>query len=98
MTRLILTYLAVINIAAFYAFGVDKHRARKNRDRKKNKLPRIPEKNLMLLALAGGSIGAFLGMQVFRHKTQHRKFVFGVPAILVVQVCLCLWLAMTFSE
>lgn len=94
MTKLIIIYLVVINLAAFYYFGVDKHRAEKNRDRKKNKLRRIPERTLLRLALIGGSVGAYAGMQIFRHKTHHRKFVFGVPAILVAQVSLCLWLMM----
>ena len=48
----------------------------------------IPEDPLIWLAIAGGSIGALLGMYVFRHKTQHRKFTLGVPAILLVQVAL----------
>lgn len=43
---------------------------------------------LLLLALLGGSVGAWLGMYVWRHKTQHRKFKYGVPLILLVQVAI----------
>ena len=47
---------------------------------------RSPEATLLLLAALGGSIGALLAMRVFRHKTLHRKFRYGVPAILLVQI------------
>lgn len=94
MTRIILAYLAVINLAAFFAFGVDKHRAEKNRDRKKNKLRRIPERTLLRLALVGGSVGAYAGMQVFRHKTQHRKFSLSVPLMVMAHLALVFWIFM----
>ena len=50
------------------------------------KVPRLPERNLLLLAIVGGGIGAWLGMEVFRHKTQHRSFRVIVPLFT------CLWL------
>lgn len=74
-----LIYLAGINIVAFVVYGADKARARKNRWR-------IPEKTLFLLAIAGGSVGAWLGMQYFRHKTQHIQFKIGIPLIFLVQL------------
>ena len=49
---------------------------------------RVPEKNLLLLAVVGGSVGALLGMYLFRHKTLHRVFRVGVPVILAVQLLL----------
>ncbi len=81
MTELTLYYLLAMNVVAFIAFGVDKFKATTDQWR-------IPEKTLMLLALAGGSIGAWAGMQVWRHKTQHAKFKYGIPAILLVQIFL----------
>ena len=81
MNKMLCIYLAVMNAAAFVMMGADKRRARKGRWR-------IPEKALFAAALAGGSAGAILGMQIFRHKTRHRYFVWGMPAILAVQLLL----------
>ena len=55
---------------------------------KKNTAWRIPETTLLLVAVVGGSIGAWLGMQVWHHKTRHKKFQYGVPAIIIVQLVL----------
>lgn len=73
--------LVVINLIAFILYGVDKHRA-------KNHQWRISEKTLIGIAVIGGSIGAILGMHIFRHKTKHWYFRYGLPAILIVQVVL----------
>ena len=78
-------YLAIVNLIAFTVYGADKRRARKDRRR-------VPEKTLFLLAIIGGSLGAFLGMRLFRHKTRHWYFVWGIPAIMVLQIALGLWL------
>ena len=75
-------YLLTVNLAAFHLFGRDKRLSKKQHAR------RIPEKTLFLFALAGGSIGAILGMKTFRHKTRHRYFVIGLPLILLVQIAL----------
>ena len=72
-------WLAIINLAAFVAMGADKYKAT-------HKKWRIPEKTLFLFALIGGSAGGILGMYFFHHKTLHRKFSFGFPAILCIQV------------
>ena len=82
-----LLYLLLINAAAFLLMLVDKRKARKNRWR-------IPERTLIGSALLGGSVGALLGMYTFRHKTRHLKFTLGVPAILIAQIVLAVWLAM----
>ena len=74
-------YLIAINVLAFSLMGQDKSRAKKNRWR-------IPEKVLFGSAILGGSIGAILGMQAFRHKTKHMSFVLGMPLILVLQLIL----------
>ena len=78
-------YLVVVNLIAFVVYGADKRRAKKDRRR-------VPEKTLFLLALIGGSVGAWAGMYTFRHKTRHWYFVWGIPAILLAQVVLAVWL------
>ena len=80
-----LWYLLLINAAAFILMLVDKRKARKNRWR-------IPERTLILSAALGGSIGALLGMYTFRHKTKHLKFTLGIPAILIAQIALAIWI------
>ena len=65
-------WLLIINAAAFLAYGLDKLLAKLKA--RHEKVPRLPERNLLLLAIVGGGIGAWLGMEVFRHKTQHRSF------------------------
>lgn len=77
----LLGYLAAINLVTFAVYGGDKRRAKKDRRR-------VPEKTLFLLAIIGGSVGALLGMKVFHHKTRHWYFVWGIPAILLVQIAL----------
>lgn len=74
-------YLILINVIAFILFGIDKQKA-KRRSR------RISEATLLLQAAIGGSIGAWLGMTLFRHKTLHKKFTIGVPAIFASQLML----------
>ena len=74
-------YLIGINVLTFLIYGIDKWKARRGKWR-------IPEDTLIWLAIAGGSIGALLGMNLFRHKTQHKKFTLGVPSILLVQAAL----------
>ena len=75
----------IINVVAFFAYGIDKWKSQHNRWR-------IPESVLLVLAAVGGSVGAWLGMQAWRHKTQHKKFQYGVPAIFVAQVAVVVWL------
>ena len=80
-----LLYLFLINAVAFVLMHADKRRARKNRWR-------IPERTLIGTAVLGGSIGALLGMRCFRHKTRHLKFTLGIPAILIAQIALAVFL------
>lgn len=77
-------YLAALNIITFFIYGIDKHKAKKNKWR-------ISEAFLLALALLGGSVGAWLGMKVWHHKTMHKKFQLGVPLIFILQVCLWLY-------
>ena len=81
LLQIILTYLAVINVATFFTFGIDKLKA-------KHAKWRIREAALLTLAVLGGSIGAWLGMQVWHHKTMHKKFKYGIPLILLAQIAL----------
>lgn len=75
----IMVYLAVINLITFLIYGADKWKAVHHRWR-------VPEVTLILLAAAGGSAGAYLGMRIFHHKTRKNKFRIGIPAILFLQI------------
>ena len=83
---LLALYLLCINLAAFAAMGWDKRCAKRPGRR------RVPEKRLFLLSLLGGALGGTAGMFLFRHKTLHAAFRFGVPAILLLQLLAALWL------
>ena len=76
---------ACVNAGVFLLYGADKRRARRGKWR-------VPAKTLCLLPLLGGSVGALLGMRMFHHKTKHWYFVWGIPAILLAQLALAVWL------
>ncbi len=78
---LLTSYLAVINFTGFALMGIDKYKAKK-------RAFRIPEATLFIVAIIGGSVGSLIGMYLFRHKTRHRSFVFGMPLILLLQIAL----------
>lgn len=82
---LIMYYLLAVNVVAFAAFGIDKYKAKRG-------LWRISEATLLLLAVVGGSIGALLGMRIWHHKTQHAKFRYGLPPIILAQIALIYYL------
>ena len=81
MTNVLLYYLIVINIVTFLVYGIDKLKAKQGSWR-------ISEATLLILAVIGGSIGALLGMKIWRHKTMHKKFKYGLPLILIIQIIL----------
>jgi uncharacterized membrane protein YsdA (DUF1294 family) len=81
----IIIYLIVINVATFITYGIDKYKARRA-------MWRVREASLLILAVLGGSAGAWLGMKVWHHKTQHLKFKYGVPFILFAQIALALYI------
>jgi uncharacterized membrane protein YsdA (DUF1294 family) len=82
--RYLIYYLLVINAATFIIYGIDKYKAKKAKWR-------ISEATLLTMAAVGGSIGAWLGMKAWHHKTQHRKFKYGVPIILLIQIALMIY-------
>ncbi len=81
VVTLLTAYFIILNIIGFALMGIDKYKAKK-------RAFRIPEATLFIVALIGGSIGSILGMYAFRHKTRHWYFVYGMPAILILQVIL----------
>lgn len=89
LTYIIIFYLLIINITGFTSMGIDKRKAIKH-------LWRIPEKTLFTIALLGGSIGSSIGMYTFRHKTQHKSFVIGIPSIVIVQVAIIILIMINF--
>lgn len=82
--KYLLIYLATLNLLTFIIYGIDKLKAKKAKWR-------IPESTLLTLAAVGGSLGAWGGMKVWHHKTLHKKFKYGVPAIILAQLALVGW-------
>ena len=78
-------YLFAINIVSFFLYGIDKYKAKKNKWR-------IPEATLLMIAVIGGSIGAWVGMRLWHHKTMHKKFKYGIPLIIIMQISLVAYL------
>ena len=83
--NIILGYLLAVNITSFLLYGIDKYKAKKGRWR-------ISEATLLLMAVIGGSIGAWAGMRLWHHKTMHKKFKYGIPVIIILQVVLAVYL------
>lgn len=79
MLESITIIIVIINIVTFIIYGIDKYKAKKGKWR-------IPENSLIGLAIIGGSIGAYLGMRVWHHKTMHLKFKYGIPLIIIIQL------------
>ena len=77
--------LLAINAVAFIVYGIDKYKAKKAKWR-------ISEATLLLMAVIGGSIGAWVGMRIWHHKTMHKKFKYGIPVIIIFQVALAVYL------
>lgn len=81
MKQIFIIYIFIINIFTFCLYGLDKKKAKKGKWR-------ISEMTLLLTALTGGSLGAFLGMKIFHHKTKHLKFKVLVPLFLIIHIIL----------
>ena len=80
----IVCYLCIINTIGFFLMGIDKWKAR-------NKQWRVAEKTFFAVSLLGGSLGTWIGMYVFRHKTKHQRFVILMPLICIVHVFLAVY-------
>ena len=81
MNKILLLYFFIINLVGFLIMLVDKKRSIKHEWR-------ISEKTLFIIAIIGGSIGSYLGIYTFRHKTKHLKFTLGIPTIILIQIYL----------
>ncbi len=81
----IIIYLIIINLIGFYMMWSDKRRAKWGKWR-------IPENTLFMVTALGGGIGTIAGMYTFRHKTKKLKFTIGLPAILILEIILCIYL------
>ena len=90
MTQLFWIGILILNVVTFFVYGIDKFKAKKS-------LWRIPESTLLILAAVGGSVGAYLGMKVWHHKTLHKKFSLGVPAILLLHIVLLVYIMSSSS-
>ena len=88
--NIILGYLLAVNITSILLYGIDKYKAKKGRWR-------ISEATLLLIAVIGGSIGAWAGMRLWHHKTKHKKFKYGIPLIIIMQVALAVYLLTNFE-
>ena len=80
-----LYYLLAVNSLTFLLYGIDKYKAKKGRWR-------ISEVTLLSMAAIGGSIGAWAGMRTWHHKTMHKKFKYGIPVIIIMQIALVVYL------
>lgn len=85
LTKISILYLVAINVVTFFIYGIDKWKAKRS-------TWRITETSLLLLALLGGSIGAWLGMKAWHHKTLHKKFKYGIPLIFIIQLAVVMWI------
>ena len=85
MTIYIVGSLIIINLITFLLYGIDKLKAKKGKWR-------ISEATLLLLAIIGGSIGAWLGIKIWHHKTLHKKFIYGIPLIIIAQIVVAIYM------
>lgn len=76
---LLWVYLGIVNVAGFILPAVDKRRAKKDRWR-------IRESTLFLISALGGSVAMYISMRLFHHKTKHKRFMIGIPLIIVLQL------------
>ena len=79
LLHVILIYLVFINLVTFITYGIDKLKAKRSKWR-------ISEATLLGMAVVGGSIGAWLGMKAWHHKTLHMKYKYGIPVIILLQL------------
>ena len=85
MIALLLSCIIAVNVITFVVYGIDKPKAKKGKWR-------VPEATLLLLAIVGGSVGAWCGVKVWHHKTMHVKFKYGIPLIMAMHAVLLVYL------
>lgn len=78
-------YFIAVNIAGFIMLAVDKSAAKRHKWR-------VPEKDLFAVSLLGGAVGTLISMLIFRHKTKHKRFMIGIPLIILAQISLFIFL------
>ncbi len=84
--KLFLLYLCVVSLVSFVVCVTDKCNSKKRGKR------RVPEKTLFLLSAIGGSVAMYLTMHLIRHKTLHKRFMIGIPVIIILQIALVLYI------
>ena len=89
--KILFIYFLSLNVLTFFTYGIDKWKAKKSKWR-------IREAALLGLAVLGGSIGAWLGMKVWHHKAMHKKFKYGIPAIIIVQFAMIGYILFVHSK
>ena len=82
--HVVLAYFITVNVLGLVLFGIDKWKAKHDKWR-------ISEATLLSLTVIGGSIGTWVGMKVWHHKTMHKKFKYGIPLVMVLQFVLLLF-------
>ena len=90
MEKVLICYLISVNIIASFVCWLDKYKAIKHKRR-------ISEKTLWIWCFSGGSIGMYVAMQIIRHKTLHKKFMLGIPVLIIVQIIFCLVLTKLYG-
>jgi uncharacterized membrane protein YsdA (DUF1294 family) len=91
MGMVVFLLLLALNVVTFVVYGLDKWKATHGKWR-------ISEATLLILAAVGGSIGAWCGMKVWHHKTLHKKFRYGIPAIIVLQIAAIAWVVIQYGR
>ncbi|UWG97027.1 DUF1294 domain-containing protein [Dehalobacter sp. DCM] len=86
--NIIWIYFSVVNLIGFFMMAYDKLKAKQGGWR-------VPEVRIFLIGLIMGASGIYAAMHVLRHKTQHRKFVIGIPLIIVLNVLCLIYLLQT---
>lgn len=86
MEKIPYIYFAIISLVSIIVTCHDKTAARKGRRR-------VPEKTLFLLSLAGGSVATYFTMKIIRHKTKHKRFMIGLPMIIIFQILILIFIA-----
>lgn len=79
---LLSVYFGCVSIVGFILPAVDKRRAKKDKWR-------IRESTLFLISALGGSVAMYISMRLFHHKTKHKRFMIGIPVIIVLQIAVC---------